>query len=81
MRQPEFHALAIDEIAEAYQYLLRHADLETAQDFRLRVYQQIAFCHANPWAYSVRRHDVRRATWNGSRSFTSHICSKMIASL
>ena len=61
MSEIEFHPLAIDEIAAAYDYLFEHADRETAEDFRRRVDEKIEYCHGNPLAYRVRRYNVRRA--------------------
>jgi hypothetical protein len=61
MSGPEFHPLAIDEIAAAYNYLFEHTDGETAEDFRRRVNEQLAYCQKNPLVYRIRRYNVRRA--------------------
>jgi len=61
MREIEFHPLAIDEIAAAYDYLFEHADREMAEDFRRQVEDSILRCNQDPLVYRVRRFHVRRA--------------------
>jgi plasmid stabilization system protein ParE len=75
MSEIEFHPLAIDEIGEAYDFLFEHADRETAEDFRRRAEEKIAYCHQNPLVYQVRRYQVRRANLE---SFTEQYLAYML---
>src|SRR4051812_12523764 len=72
---PEFHPLAIEEIAEAYDYLFQHADRDIAAAFRQRVEEKLALCLQNPLLYRVRRFNVRRANLE---QFTEHYLAYML---
>ena len=75
MSEIEFHPLAVDEIAAAYDYLFEHADRETAEDFRRRVDAKMDWCHANPLSCRIRRYNVRRANLE---RFTEHYLAYML---
>lgn len=75
MSAPEYHPLAIEEIAEAYDYLFQHADSDVAEAFRRRVEEKLTYCLQNPLVYRVRRFNVRRANLE---QFTEHYIAYML---
>lgn len=70
-----YHPLAIEEIAEAYDYLFQHADRDIAEAFRRRVEEKLVACQQNPLLCRVRRFNVRRANLE---QFSEHYLAYML---